>query len=383
MIREQRVNPGVMVPGWVLSNKFARKRNSTLPEIKTSILIVGQGLAGSILAHTLYKRKLDFFVIDKPGLSTCSMVAAGIWNPIVFKRMTSSWMAREVLPVMHELFSGAEQLLGQKLLSRRKIMKFFTEKQEAELWVKKVPGLYEFIDGKIYDSFELNIDGINKPRAGFSFVQAAGNIETVKFLEGTRNWLIKKNCFLGEFFDRGALEKIAGGYKYKDIFAEHIVFCRGYTEQENPDFNFVKFRPAKGEVLTFECPELETEHILHKGVFILPLGNGYFKCGATYEWNALSQVVTNDAQRALEEKLRQVVKLPFKVVDRSAGIRPAVIDRRPVIGEHPVNKNMWLFNGFGTKAVMLAPYFANEWINFTEGIGGINPEASIQRFIRK
>ena len=70
-----------------------------------------------MLALTLMKRGCKVLVIDQPELSSCSKVAAGIWNPVVFKRITKSWMADEVLSVMLDFYIEQEELLGTKSVS--------------------------------------------------------------------------------------------------------------------------------------------------------------------------------------------------------------------------------------------------------------------------
>jgi glycine oxidase len=352
-------------------------------QIHTEILIVGQGLAGSILAHQLKEKRIDFFVIDKPGASQSSLISAGIWNPVVFKRMTSSWKAAEVIPFMRNFFLKAEKATGEKFVSQRKMLKYFTEEQEAVLWKKKyAEGLSDFIEEKIYSPAEFDCEGLNRPEYGFSFVTESGNADTAKFVEATRVLLRTGGFFLEEVFDHSLLVQNNNKVAYKNIIADKIIFCEGFLNSANSFFNFIPFKPAKGELLTFYSEELKTEHIINKGVFILPLGDGFYKCGATYEWSDLSQTVTEKAQQELEQKLKKIIRVPFTVTERKAGVRPSVIDRRPVLGAHPQLKNHFIFNGFGTKAVMLAPFFANELIGFIFSQKSLDEEINIQRFVK-
>ena len=57
-----------------------------------------------------------------------------------------------------------------------------------------------------------------------------------------------------------------------------------------------------------------------------------------------------------------------------------MIDRRPVVGEHPEFKNLFIFNGLGTKAVMLAPYFAKQLVNYIKNHYVIDAEVNPARF---
>jgi glycine/D-amino acid oxidase-like deaminating enzyme len=48
-------------------------------------------------------------------------------------------------------------------------------------------------------------------------------------------------------------------------------------------------------------------------------------------------------------------------VGQVAGVRPASRDRRPIIGEHPIHKKLWCYNGLGAKGLLLAPQIS-KWL---------------------
>ncbi|MEM9022389.1 MAG: FAD-dependent oxidoreductase, partial [Bacteroidota bacterium] len=56
-------------------------------------LIIGQGLAGSVLAHTMRQHQLQVMVVDRPREGGASRVAAGVVNPVSLRRLTKSWRA--------------------------------------------------------------------------------------------------------------------------------------------------------------------------------------------------------------------------------------------------------------------------------------------------
>ncbi len=66
--------------------------------MKVDFIIVGAGLSGSTLAYTLLKEGKSVLVIDNNLKSAASMVAAGLYNPIVFKRIVKSWQADILIP---------------------------------------------------------------------------------------------------------------------------------------------------------------------------------------------------------------------------------------------------------------------------------------------
>ncbi len=343
-------------------------------------IIVGQGIAGSVLALSLIKANYSVLVIDEPSLSSCSRVAAGIWNPIVFKRLTKSWLATEVVPELMAFYKDASGLFGVQLIHERAIIKPFTEQQEKNLWIKKAESDPAFLDPDLYHGLKLSTqDTVDD----YSKVLQAGNLDVKLFLEKTRDYLLQNGSYLSERFNYRDLQYDGEQTYYKQFHSTHIIFCEGHLLSKNPLFDFIPMKPAKGEVLTIRCEGLLLEHdILNKGIFIMPLGNHTYKVGATYDWEDLSDTPTEAAKETLIHKLKAVISVPFDVMVHEAGVRPSVIDRRPVVGTHPVYHNHHIFNGFGTKAVMLAPFFARQLAEYFKDGKPLDPEVDPQRFYK-
>ena len=343
-------------------------------------LIIGQGLAGSVLSLSLIKKGYSVFVIDKPSVSMCSKVAAGIWNPVVFKRLTKSWLADEVIPELYQFYQYYEKEFNESFLHSKLIIKPFTEEQEKTLWLKKASIENNFLQAEVFEDFALTTNATLK---NYSLVNNAGNLEVVKFLELTTKHLIVNQSYLQDEFDFEELKNNNTHFTYKSIFSKHVICCEGYLITKNPYFNWVPLKPAKGETLTIQCDDLNlNDCILNKSIYILPLQNNTYKVGATYEWQDLTDNPTQKGKEELVNKLRSVLKIPFTIINHDAGVRPAIIDRRPVIGSHPQFKNMFVFNGFGSKAVMLAPYFANQFTEYLADDTCLHNEANVQRFYK-
>ncbi len=60
------------------------------------ILIFGAGLAGTCLAHQLQRRGQQVLLVDS-GENHSSSIAAGMVNPMVFRRMNKSWRLDEFI----------------------------------------------------------------------------------------------------------------------------------------------------------------------------------------------------------------------------------------------------------------------------------------------
>ncbi len=347
---------------------------------QVNYIIVGQGLAGTILAQTLLNQNKSILIIDDVSLSQASRIAAGLYNPVVFKRLVKSWMADELLPFMDGFYADAELLLNTKFYFKKRIVKPFAEEQERILWDKKVnEDVGKYLSKTIHDDF-LN-DIIYNP-LGVSEILFGGNLNTAVYLDSFRNYFKQNNFLLEEKFDYNQLIISDNKVVYKNIEADKIIFCEGYKTIDNPYFSWLPFKLTKGEIITIKINDaiINEEFVLNKGVFILPLGNNTYKVGATYEWNDLTEQTTEKGKIDLIDKLNKVLKVKFEIINHEVGIRPTVIDRRPLIGLHPQHNSLAVFNGMGTKGVMLAPYFAKHFVDFMAGEIALNNEVDIARF---
>ncbi len=251
-------------------------------------IIVGRGLAASVIAHTLHNTNSSFKIIGDADLSSCSKVAAGIWNPIVFKRLTKSWLADELIEHLNVFYTACEKRLGKKLITQRSIIRSFYEEQEKKLWSAKAnTDLKGFLDPIIYSNNSLELENC-KIAEQFGLVQQSGNLNVAEFLNATTNFF--KEQLVDETFDHAQLKISADQVSYKGINAKNIIFCEGYLVKNNPFFNWIPLKPAKGETLVISAPDLKIkDHILNKNGFIMDQPDGNYKVGATYEWTDLTE----------------------------------------------------------------------------------------------
>ena len=72
---------------------------------KVDAIIVGQGISGTLLSAEFLKNGKTVLVIDEEKIITSSKVSAGLYNPIVFKRVVKSWMIYELLLVLADSYN--------------------------------------------------------------------------------------------------------------------------------------------------------------------------------------------------------------------------------------------------------------------------------------
>ena len=82
--------------------------------MKFDYLIVGSGLSGVMLCEALRKRGKSFKVISNKS-QQASIVASGLYNPVVLKRFNKAWDAEKHLPVAMSAYEELELFLGIKI----------------------------------------------------------------------------------------------------------------------------------------------------------------------------------------------------------------------------------------------------------------------------
>jgi len=315
-------------------------------------IILGQGLAGSTLAMRLLDLRKDFLVIDNGRENSSTEVAAGMWNPIVFRKLNKSWKADELLPELEEFYRDIEKKINKKVLHSLKINRVHSSKFESDLWLEKksLPGYEAYLGNE-----SAIPKGFSQPEHGISTVHQAGYVDLIPFLNGVEEILNKKDVLRIEDIEENSV---------LDEFSNcTIVDCRGYRCADSHWWSYLPFGKTKGEVLTIRCKQLPLQNIFNAGFFVCPLGEDYFRLGATFNWDEEDDIPTAKGKEQLVNKLKKWIDRPFSVVDHRAGIRPTVADRRPLIGKHSEIENLYLFNGLGTKGVMIAPYLSKVFLD--------------------
>lgn len=125
---------------------------------------------------------------------------------------------------------------------------------------------------------------------------------------------------------------------------------------------------------------MKTTEILSKNCSLLPIGNERFILGSTFDNDVVDEKPTQAAEDDLLNRVKKFVSLPIYVENRLAGIRPAVQDRRPIIGTHPNLPQLSIINGMGSKAVLLSPWLAEKLVEHIETGIEIPKEVGIGRF---
>lgn len=345
-------------------------------------LIIGNGLAGTTLMLKLFKSQPNqrSLMISNPTLSNCSRVAAGMANPLAFKRLAIIPNGEILINSSIEFYTELEADYNFKLIHLTPTLKFISS-------TKELNDLSIFLENESNTNLSASIVKNDNSRINsehFLKVNSTYWLDTVKYLSLTDVIAHEKFKKVNETFYFEKLHLVENGFLYEgnksQYFAKRIFFCEGHLVTSNPYFNWIPMKPAKGETLTLQSSALKTKEILNKDAYLVPLGNDVYKLGATYKWDNLNDTPEISSKEELVEKLTRMTSANFNIMHQNAGVRPSSKDRQPILGEHPSNRNMYIFNALGTRGVMLAPYYADMLLNFIFNQNSIDSTVSLHRF---
>ena len=328
------------------------------------ITIVGGGLAGCMMAWALRAHGREVLLLDRGDEVTASRVAAGIINPVTGPKLTKSWRFEQLWTAALDFYNAIQEKTGRQMFRQMPLIRLLSSAREAGQWEKRLrsPGYAQCLSAD-----PLEPGRHLKEQYGVLTFERSGYLDIREFITLTRE-------LLGDnWHHRELLEADSGGI---------TLFCEGFSGVANPLFEWVPFKPAKGEVLTLHVAGLDQDRIVNcGGVWLLPVGDSQFRCGATYDWGCSDSTPTPEGRKLIEKRLGRFLQLPYEVIDHQAAVRPVVRKSRLLCGMHPAHDRVGFFNGLGSKGVLNAPFFARNFADYLCGRGAIDPEVDLCRNI--
>jgi len=343
------------------------------------ILLVGQGIAGTVLAHTLEDAGLDFHLLHTARPGESSPVAAGIMNPITGRHFVKSWLVDALLPFAEQQYRRWENRLGSSFYASRQIHKALPGPSEQNDWLARSadPEVCHYT-GEV--QMVSPAPSLKPVSMGFGKIVGAGQLDCQEFLNRSRVYWGNKGAMTTGLFDPGKLVFTEGGLVHGHLRAARIIFCEGYFLKENPWFSYLPMVGTKGEALRISKPDWPSDVLVKQKIYLVPFGAETLWAGATASRRFSGIHPETWAADYLKAEWQRMMQGEPAVVASLVGMRPAVRDRRPLIGRHPVHHQLYVFNGMGSKGTSLAPYWAKHFVSFLLGEIGLSQEVCISRF---
>lgn len=328
-------------------------------------IIVGQGLAGTTLAWKLLDKGQRILVIDAGDDTGASAVAAGLMTPVTGKRMVCSPSFEEEWQTAVSFYRQIESRLAVPLLTEEPMIRLFDREEDRQAYLNRsdVTGRVKALpwEGQVESDGESKL-GVQITPAGRLTVGRYLDVSRLAFEQmgsyRTANLSLEEDIITGDRFSVPRL----------NVEATSIVLCQG--AEGNSLFSNVPNNPAKGEIHKVRLEKMAVDQVVHRSIWLAPdkadrSSEGTFDkwlVGATYEWQDFNRAPTAKAAAELQRKLAKLVDQRPEVQQVLVGIRPTMKDRQPVLGQHPVCKGLWIFNGLGSKGTLKSPLMADRLV---------------------
>lgn len=320
-------------------------------------LIVGQGIAGTLLSWNLKKRGKHVIIIDPGHIGSSSMVAAGIVNPVTGKNFVCSWRADEFLPEARKTYDQMSLELGIPVYTMSNIIRAIDKAQGENDWLARTadPRVSQYM---LPQADTSTFQG--KVRPAFSYGELTGtfHVHMSRILKSYNHLWKTEGCLIGDAFKHNQLVVGPDYLRYNEWSFKNIVFCEGYQIVNNPFFSDYPMAPSKGQAFMIRIPNATFTKMYKDQIFLVHQHDDIYWAGGGYEQRAKDGEPTPEGFRILKDQLDQILTVPYEIIDHKAAIRPTMQQRRPVIQAHSEIKGLYTFNGLGTKGASMAPLIA-------------------------
>jgi glycine oxidase len=306
--------------------------------MRAPLLIVGQGLAGTLLGHACERAGLRFEIADAGHAGAASRVGAGIINPVTGQRIVKSrgidTLRLPALAMYRELETG----LGVPLVREMRVRRLFRDDAERRI----------FADKTARDELTPYVNAGSADADGF-WIEGALRIDTAALIEAARSRWLQAGILREE---RVELPVVLCEY-------DRVIACTGAGEPAA--WGGTDCRLASGHILRLAVEGLAPEVILNRGHWVLPTTAGQALVGATYVRGGRGEA--SAARAELEGSAEAMLGAGrFAVMSQEEGLRVTTPDRMPIAGYDPTQDRLGVFNGLGSKGALLAPWLARQWV---------------------
>ncbi len=343
--------------------------------MQVDFLIVGQGLAGSLLAKALLRRGRKVHVVDDRWRSASSQVAAGLMTPLTGRRFT-------LTKDYPELFAAAKERLTERGVFRpTQVYRMFVDEEQRGKGLKRTEcvSCQPFIERVTSAQGELDA-GLTDAFGG-ALMNGAW-VDLPKLLADVRAELLADGSLTEAAFDPADAVADAEGVTWLSLRAGAIVYCDGYKSAQRGPFKYLPWQPAKGEALTLRASVADKPFILNREGWALPLGQGVWRTGTNWQWDQLDETPTEPQKEKLIRRFRSYFaeEVQVEVAAHIAGVRPCTSDNHPFMGTHPQQAHTHLFGGLGPRGTVWAPLMADEMAAYLCEGTALRPECNLSRF---
>jgi len=318
--------------------------------MKLDVLIIGQGIAGTIASYQLINKGYTVGIIDKAIPNQSSKLASAIINPLSGKKWNQVTQFNDLLDHSISSYRGIEKLINQTLIHPKNHIYFFQSNEEKELAKQH----YNTNWYKISEQKEFEI--IKNP-FGYAEIEHCFCINQEILFEEWKKYMALQYYFDDTSFDYEVLNFENKHWHYKNIQSNAIIFCEGIMAKQNPFFTDLPFTKNSGDVLYVAIEELDNKNIYTFKNRLVPVKDQLFWLGSNHNWEYNNLHKNKEWAENCIIDLQQQLPYTITLLDHKVAERPTTVGQKPLALLHEKLPNMGLFNGLGTRGFLQASWY--------------------------
>ena len=302
--------------------------------IRQPVTIVGQGIAGSMLAWGCERAGMEFRIFDPGHATAASRVGAGLVSPLTGQRLVPTWRFAEWRDETLAIYRSLGNELGMPLVRELQIERRFRNDRQRELFMSRIdrPEVVPWVEAVREDALIL---------------RGAFQVDTGRLIRSLRErWIDSGHLHESKFPPEG----VDGD--------QTVIWCTG---ADPSPIRSVPWEPSRGEIVRGELADLEPNTVLNDGQWVLPMGQNRVLVGALFDRADLTAGVTVAGQLELKAAAERLTGCPLQAAVGDSGLRVNVRDRRPVVGWLDSDRRQGVLSGLAAKGALWAPMLAKQW----------------------
>ncbi len=330
------------------------------------ILVIGQGLAGSLAAFEFERRGAEVWVVDDQRPGAASTHAGGLAAPIAGQRGTLAPRFEERRTAALKAYSLLAGELDIPLWRELELWRIFPDDGLRQVYQRRSRDLkFSPYLGPEQDEIpQLKLTAPHKVRR----IYHAGSLATRDLVAAWAARMTQKG--------RMRHECLAPELELKHF--DWVLDARGLGARGDGLWP-LRFQPTRGESLLIQSAQPAPALIIHGRVFALGTPDGLWRVGATYDRSREDLEPSAEGLQWLLEAAREFLPGELKVLRHDVGLRPNLLGHAPVLGAHPQFPRLLIANGYGSKGALWAPWCAERLADLIFEQKPIPPEYDVLR----
>lgn len=320
------------------------------------VTIIGQGLAGTVLAWELGRAGVPWRIIDAGHDQAASRVGAGIVNPLTGRRWAPTWRIDRWRERAAHTYDTMGRELGRPLRRELRVWRRWRDPADREALERRAaqPEVVRWLGTRT---------------AHGSWIDGAWQVDTAALIAAWRaRWLAD-----------GRLQLRAVEPADLDATSPETpaVWCTGAALARLPGPRGAAWQLAGGEILDGTIAgETGSDVMLNDGHWLLPLGGARWRVGATFRRDVERAEPTAAGRAELMAAARRLTEKDLRVEYHVAAVRLNTGDKRPVAGWWPGRPGEGVLGGLGSKGTLWAPELARQWAAHLSNGAAMDEEVS-------